>query len=71
MSDAELDQRLLAQARPSWQKIAMVVAKAVRGGVQAGTERAGRRIEELVCTGKLESAGDVRDWRASEVRLPR
>jgi hypothetical protein len=71
MTDTELDQRLLAQASTSWQKIAMIVAKAMRGDLQADMERAGRRVEELVRAGKLESVGNVRDWRASEVRLPR
>lgn len=34
------------------------------------SEKAGERIAALVTAGKLERAGDISNWRFSEVRPP-
>jgi uncharacterized protein DUF3658 len=70
LSDDALDALLLAQVKSSWQKVAMIVAKAMSTHETLDSERAGIRIAALVDAGKLESAGNVRNWRLSEVRLP-
>ena len=70
LSDDALDALLLAQAKLSWQKVAMIVAKAMSIHDTLDSDRAVTRIAALVDAGKLESAGNVRNWRFSEVRLP-
>jgi hypothetical protein len=51
----------------------MIIAETLEAGAQDPANAAviGTRIERLVNEGQLEAAGDVRLWRASEVRLPR
>jgi Protein of unknown function len=70
LSDDELDALLLAQATADWQKVAMIIAKAMRNYETWNSDRVSERFVVLVDTGKLESAGNVRNWRSSEVRLP-
>ena len=70
LSDDDLDALLLAQVGAKWQKVAMIVAKAMRGYETSDPDRVTERVVALVGAGKLESAGDVRNWRSSEVRLP-
>jgi len=69
LSDAELDALLLAQVKEREQKVAMVIAMAMRPFKNWDEERVGRRIVALVEAGKVESFGDVRKWRFSEIRL--
>jgi predicted transcriptional regulator len=70
LTDDELDARLLAQAKARGQKVAMIVGKALRDYETWDAGRITERVVALVAAGKLESAGDVRNWRFSEVRLP-
>ena len=70
VSDDELDALLLAQAKGKWQKVAMIIAKAMSGCEAWDEDRASERVVALVDAGKLEGAGNVRNWRFSEVRLP-
>ena len=70
LSDHELDALLLAQARTEWQKVALIVGKAMMQHEAWDDDRISQRMIDLVDAGKLESAGDVRKWRYSEVRLP-
>jgi hypothetical protein len=60
---------VLSEADGRWQKVAMVVG---RIGIKFGgdyLEPAARRIEALVQEGRLESQGNLKKWRSSEVRL--
>ncbi len=70
LTDDELDALLLAQAKPNWQKVAMVIAKAMSTYETWDADRVGQRIVSLVDERKLDAAGNVRNWRCSEVRLP-
>lgn len=70
LSDDELDALLLAQAKTTWRKVAMVVGKAMLLYDIWDEDRLGKRIAALVEAGKLESQGNIRKWRYSEVRLP-
>jgi hypothetical protein len=70
LSDEELDVLLLAQAKTNWQKVAMIIASALRPYETFDEDRVTERIVALAIAGKLESTGDVRNWRHSEVRLP-
>jgi hypothetical protein len=69
ISDDDLDALLLAAATVRWQKVAMVIAKAMSVYDSWDEVRVGERIIALVKAGELESAGDVRHWRFSEIRL--
>jgi len=73
LSDDELDALLLAQVEPGWQKVASMIAKVIVGcetWSEGDDGRVGDRVAALVNAGKLESAGNIRKWRFSEVRLP-
>lgn len=71
---AEMDRRLLSYASTRQRKVAHIVGMAMT----KGDDRFGnipdicfaRRVAELVKAGKLESFGDLRRMRYSEVRLP-
>jgi hypothetical protein len=70
LSDNEIDVLLLSHVNENWQKVAMVISKAMISYHTWDPDRVGRRIITLVDTGKLDSAGDIRNWRFSEIRLP-
>ena len=70
LSDDALDELLLAQVKKHWLKVAMVVGMAMKPYEAWDEERVGKRIATLVEAGKVESQGDVRNWRHSEIRLP-
>jgi hypothetical protein len=73
-STGALDKFILDAVNSSWQKVAMVVAKALTDQdlvfpeSMDDAEFVAVRIRLLVQSGQLESAGDVNDWRFSEVR---
>ena len=71
LSDAELDALLLAQVKERRQKVAMVILKAMKPyGEDWDRERVKQRIIALVEAGKVESFGNIRHWRYSEICLP-
>jgi len=76
MATQEIDQFVLAAVGYNWQKVAMLVARALTEPNLNFPEPAdpaefvARRIEELICNGQLESQGDTTNWRHSEVRRP-
>jgi hypothetical protein len=69
-----LDSAILRTARHDWQKLAMLVAKVQREWRQDNAEPEyeliAERVTSLVEEGRLESTGNLSDWRHSEVRLP-
>jgi hypothetical protein len=71
---AAIDSAILAEARVHWQKVAMVVAKAMDAYPGEYLEIPdlfyGQRVRELVLAGRLVSQGNVSRMRFSEVRLP-
>jgi hypothetical protein len=71
LSDDDLDSLLLAAVTAKWQKVAMVISKAVGAYETWDESRLTRRILALIEAGTLESAGDVNNWRFSEVRTKR
>jgi hypothetical protein len=68
--DDDIDALLLSHAKTAWQKVAMIIGKAMGDSKSLDSERASERIAALVAAGKRESAGDISKWRFSEVRLP-
>ena len=73
-SDAPLDELILSVVKPNWQKVAMVLGKALRLSESRGLETSyaalASRISVLCVDGRLESQGNLSKWRYSEVRLP-
>ncbi len=69
-----IDAALVGHARPTWLKVARVVHEAVNSGGFAvdddNVDLHVRRVASLVTSGKLESQGNLRRPRWSEVRLP-
>jgi len=70
----QIDQTLLTNAAPQWRKVARVVGTSM---IELKSRVAGipdlyysQRVAKLVSDGKLESQGNLRRMRFSEVRLP-
>jgi hypothetical protein len=57
-----------------WQKVAKIIGKTLdtfeERGVRLTTKEIDARMEVLVGSRQLESEGNIRNWRYSEVRLP-
>ena len=74
MATQEIDQFILASIDYNWQKVAMIVARALTEpgldfpNTENDAEFVARRIEVLISTGRLESKGNTTSWRHSEVR---
>jgi hypothetical protein len=68
----ELDALILASADADWCKVAVFIAKVVDAAKAQGREATGQavaqRVYALVEAGTLEAKGNVRRWRAGEVR---
>jgi hypothetical protein len=73
-SDAPLDELILSVVKPNWQKVAMVLGKALRlsesRGFETSYEVLAARIAVLCIEGRLDSQGNVSKWRRGEVRIP-
>jgi hypothetical protein len=73
VSEAYLDTIIFSVLTSRLQKTAMVIAKATKRcderALPVSAEIIGARIQALVEAGRIESAGDLRKWRYSEVRL--
>lgn len=71
-TDAALDALVLESADAEWHKIAVFIAKVVDAAKTQGIETSGQavaqRIYALAEAGKIESRGNVRRWRAGEIR---
>ena len=69
-----IDSALLAQAKSSWRKVAMLVALTMMdpelGAPGLPDIYYANRVKKLVEAGLLESAGNLDYMRYSEVRLP-
>ncbi len=73
--DSDVDTAVLAVAKPSWRKVALVAGQAAHhiGGDFVAREGAydlvARRIRTLVADGHLMARGDLTMWRHSEIRI--
>ena len=72
-SEAQVDQIIFSVVAPYWHKMARIIWDAVKHGQKLALgvtdEMFAARIQVLVEAGRLESQGDIRKWRHSEVRL--
>jgi hypothetical protein len=73
LSEADVDAVIMSVLKPQWQKVAMVVIRAIERckelALPVGGEALAARIQVLAESGRLEDIGDLRQWRHSEVRL--
>ncbi len=73
VSAHDLDAVITSVLTSRWQKTAMVIGTALsrcrEHGLHVEDEIIGARIEALAESNRIESAGDLRAWRHSEVRL--
>ena len=69
----QIEDSILANSGAQWRKTAMVIAETLEAlrlaPTDANAELLGARVTALVQAGVLESRGDTRRWRRSEVRL--
>jgi len=76
VSDSQIDDAILAVAKPPWRKVAFIVARAVEhiGGEFTEREDAyqivAARIQSLAAHGRLAAQGNLAKWRFSEVKIP-
>ena len=76
MSDFNIDDAVMAAAKPTWRKVAMVIvtaAHALGENLPAGNKGqriVAKHIETLVQASRLVAQGNIRKWRHGEVRLP-
>ena len=70
--DDPLDALLLGVASPEWVKVAVFIARVVDAARAHGIEATGQaiaaRLYVLVEAGRIAAQGNVRRWRAGEVR---
>jgi hypothetical protein len=76
MSTAQIEDAVLLAVGDRWVKVAKVIARVVDAmgsnlpSGDEGCEIVSESIEVLIHTGRLESQGDTKNWRFSEVRRP-
>ena len=73
ISEADLDQLIFSVMTSRLQKTAMIIARAMKRceelDLVIDDEILGARIGALAESDRIDSAGDLRKWRHSEVRL--
>jgi hypothetical protein len=73
-SVADLDAAIFASIKPNWLKTARIITDAASilksRSMELPYEEIGARIKALADQGRIDSQGNVRMWRHSEVRLP-
>ena len=73
LTEAEFDKAILATLHPRWRKVAAIVIQVVdkyeHMHPTVTYEMVAARLKALSEAGQIESQGDLRKWRFSEVRL--
>ncbi|MGY3449199.1 hypothetical protein ACVILH_001541 [Bradyrhizobium sp. USDA 4353] len=72
VAESELDDLIFSLLKPDWRKTAMILAMASGRCEQlfVSLDIVAARIRALAEAGRIDHQGDLRRWRASEVRLP-
>ena len=68
MNGDEIDSQILSDVNDQWQKVAMVIGRIMDRFPDAEESDIAARIEQLVKWGHLEAAGNLRNFRHSEIR---
>ena len=73
-SQAEIDEAILSVVTTRWQKVSMVIVRALgkrhHQAHDSVYQEIGARIEALIAEGKVQCQGNPKRWRHSEVRIP-
>ncbi len=73
-TEEAIDELVLTAAGDDWLKVALLLAKvtdaARASGMDTSSQAIAARVYALVDGGRLEAKGNVRRWRAGEVRKP-
>ncbi len=73
-NNEDLDALIISMMSNDWQKTSMVISKVFEDPAFKDDEnlaqKVAQRIYIMVDSGKLESLGNMRRWRSSDVRLP-
>jgi hypothetical protein len=73
ISEADLDQIILAEMTSRLRKTALVISRCLERcgelGLPIDADVLGARLVALAEASRIDSAGDLRKWRYSEVRL--
>jgi hypothetical protein len=71
---ADIDQVILSLCDREWLKVARIVGKTMKTfegrQLHVSADEIDERMAFLVSSRQLESQGNIRNWRYSEVRLP-
>jgi hypothetical protein len=69
MSPELVDQTILACCKPQFLKVIRIIGDVDRALKDVKADFVADRIKALVKAGRLESAGNLNRWEASEIRL--
>jgi len=72
ITESDLDGLVFSLLKPDWRKMAMILAQSSQRCEELSLplEVVAARIRALAEDGRIDHQGDLRRWRASEVRLP-
>ena len=72
-TNSQIDEVIFSVLKPNWRKVAMIVTQAhavfESKHIDIAYEVIGSRIEALCDEGRIDSQGNLANWRGSEVRL--
>jgi hypothetical protein len=75
MGNVQLDEAILACCDHQWRKVARIMSCALdTSGLDSkswGERALTKRLRVLVRKNEIEAAGNIYNWRASEIRLPK
>jgi hypothetical protein len=69
MSPEPVDQTILASCKPQFLKVIRIIGDVERALKGTNVDFIADRIKALVKAGRLELAGNLKRWEASEIRL--
>jgi hypothetical protein len=69
MSPELVDQTILASCKPQFLKVVRIIGDVDRALKGTNVDFVADRIKALVKAGRLEAAGNLNRWEASEIRL--
>jgi hypothetical protein len=69
MSPELVDQTILASCKPQFLKVIRIIGDVERALKGTNVDFIADRIKALVKAGRLELAGNLKRWEASEIRL--
>jgi hypothetical protein len=71
MSPELVDQAILTRCKPHFLKVIFIIGQLDRALKDVKSDFVAERIKALVKAERLEGAGNLDRWEASEIRLPR